>query len=231
MNCEEKLWIARARYGDDNAFSRLVETYQRPVFNLCYRMLGDPAEAEDAAQETFIRAYTRLASYDPNRKFSTWLLSIASHYCIDLLRRRRFSLVSWDDLPPWHWLSDPQPGPEEVALRHEAQDQAQKLVDTLPSDYRAAVILRYWHELTYQEIARALGVTLPAVKSRLFRARQMLAQADSKTETRPVSKRAVRSRNYSVFAGNVQALTKHSTTIKSTTRPSSSRRTLTLSVP
>lgn len=206
MNSDEKLWITRARRGDESAFSRLVETYQRPVFNLCYRMLGDPAEAEDAAQETFIRAYTRLASYDPNRKFSTWLLSIASHYCIDRWRRRRFSLVSWEDVPSLGWSSDPQPLPEEVTLRHEAQDQAQRLVDTLPPDYRAAVILRYWHELTYEEIAKTLGVTLPAVKSRLFRARQMLAQADSETETRPVWKRAVRPRDYPVFADNVQAL-------------------------
>ena len=79
MSDDEKLWIARARQGDDEAFAQLVEAYQRPVFNICYRMLGEPAEAEDAAQETFIRAYTRIESYDPKRKFSSWLLAIASH--------------------------------------------------------------------------------------------------------------------------------------------------------
>ena len=88
MSDDERLWIVRARRGDDEAFSRLVEAYQRPVFSVCYRMLGDAAEAEDAAQETFIRAYTCIDSYDPSRKFSSWLLAIASHYCIDLLRRR-----------------------------------------------------------------------------------------------------------------------------------------------
>jgi RNA polymerase sigma-70 factor (ECF subfamily) len=181
----EKDWIARARRGDDEAFTRLVDAYQRPVFNVCYRMLGDPAEAEDAAQETFIRAYTRLDSYDPKRKFSSWLLAIASHHCIDRLRRRRFSLVSWDDLPPWRWLPDPQPQPEEVALRHETQRRVQELLEKLPPDYRAAIILRYWHELSYEEIAEALDSTLPAIKSRLFRARQMMAQAATQAEIAP----------------------------------------------
>jgi RNA polymerase sigma-70 factor (ECF subfamily) len=179
---DEKLWIGRARQGDDDAFTQLVEAYQRPVFNLCYRMLGDPIEAEDAAQETFIRAYTRLGSYDPERKFSSWLLAIASHYCIDRLRRQRFGLVSWDDLPPWRWLSDSNPEPEEAALHQETQRHVRELLDRLPPDYKAAVILRYWHELSYEEIAQALDSTLPAIKSRLFRARQMLAQAATQAE-------------------------------------------------
>ena len=199
MSDDEQLWIARARQGDDDAFSQLVEAYQRPVYNVCYRMLGDPTEAEDAAQETFIRAYTRLNSYDPNRKFSSWLLAIASHYCIDRLRRRRFSMVSWDDLPPWRWLPDSDPQPEEVALRHEAQHHVQELVDKLPPDYRAAVILRYWHDLSYEEIAEALGSTLPAIKSRLFRARQMMAQAASQAEEEAA-------RNMPVFSNGVEAL-------------------------
>ena len=191
MSDDEELWIARARQGDGCAFTQLVEAYQRPVFNLCYRMLGDPAEAEDAAQETFIRAYTRLSSYDPARKFSSWLLAVASHYCIDQLRRRRFGLVSWDDLPPWRWLPDTHPEPEEVTLSHEAQRQVREILGTLPSDYRAAVILRYWHELSYEEIAEALDSTLPAIKSRLFRAREMMAQAVARTEATPARKSPV----------------------------------------
>jgi RNA polymerase sigma-70 factor (ECF subfamily) len=162
-------------------------------------MLGDPAEAEDAAQETFIRAYTRIDSYDPGRKFSSWLLAIASHYCIDRLRRRRFTLVSWDDLPPWRWLPDTDPQPEEVALRHEAQRQVQELLNQLPPDYKAAVILRYWHELSYEEIADTLNSTLPAIKSRLFRARQMMVKAATQAETTPTH-------NQPAFANGVEAL-------------------------
>lgn len=183
MNDDEKHWIARAQQGDDNAFTQLVEVYQRPVFNLCYRMLGNPSEAEDAAQETFIRAYTRLDSYDPSRKFSSWLLSIASHYCIDQIRRRRFNIVSLDDLPPWRWLPDPNPEPEQITLQNEAELQVHELLDTLAPDYRAAMILRYWHELSYEEIAEALESTVPAIKSRLFRARQMMANTVAQAQS------------------------------------------------
>jgi RNA polymerase sigma-70 factor (ECF subfamily) len=182
---EEQHWIAQSRRGDERAFGHLVDNYQRAVFNLCYRMLWDAAEAEDAAQETFIRAYTRLASFDPNRKFSTWLLAIASHYCIDRLRQRRLNLLSWDHLQPWRHPADPQPGPEEAALRSETQRYVQKLLAGLAPDYRAVLVLRYWHEFSYEEIAQALNSTVPAVKSRLFRARQMLAQAEARTQTRP----------------------------------------------
>ncbi len=174
MYADETLWIKRARRGDEGAFSQLVEAYQRPVFNLCYRMLGDAVEAEDAAQETFIRAYTRLTSYDPSRKFSSWMLAIASHYCIDRLRQRRMGLVAWDDLPPSNWLSDTQPRPEEVILDRETQRQIRGLLNSLPPDYRAVVVLRYWHELSYEEIAETLHTTVPAIKSRLFRARQVM---------------------------------------------------------
>jgi RNA polymerase sigma-70 factor (ECF subfamily) len=184
---EESRWLTHARCGDDAAFTRLVEAYQRPVFNLCYCMLGDPGEAEDAAQETFIRVYTRLASYDPKRKFLSWLLAIASHHCIDRLRRRRYSLVSWDALSLYDRLLQPnsQLRPEEAALRHEAQRQAQALLEALPPDYRAVVVLRYWHELSYQEIAETLTITLPAVKSRLFRARHLMVQVADQTEAAP----------------------------------------------
>ena len=178
-------WIISAQKGDADSFAKLVDAHQVYVYNLCYRMLGNPSEAEDAAQETFIRAYTRLASYDPDRKFSSWLLSIASHYCIDQLRRRRFSVISWDDLPPWRWLPDPNPQPEEMTLRHETQRHVRELLDTLAPDYRAAMVLRYWHELSYEEIAEALESTVPAIKSRLFRARQMMAEAAARAESGP----------------------------------------------
>jgi len=94
---QELLWLEQARRGDQTAFSRLVEAYQRPVYNLCYRMLGNAPEAEDAAQETFVRMYTKLHTYQPDRKLSSWVLSIASHYCIDRLRLRRGQWLSLDE--------------------------------------------------------------------------------------------------------------------------------------
>ena len=170
---EEKVWIQRALAGDQEAFACLVRAYQTAVYNLAYRMLGNATEAEDAAQETFLKAYTRLKTYDSGRKFSSWLLAIASHHCIDRLRQRRFAL-SLDELPPWRWLSSSS-RPEEVVIRSQERDEVHQLLDQLPTHYRAAVILRYWHDLSYQEIAEATETTESAVKSTLHRARQKLA--------------------------------------------------------
>jgi len=168
---QELLWLEQARRGDQAAFSRLVGAYQRPVYNLCYRVLGNAPEAEDAAQETFVRMYTKLHTYQPERKLSSWVLSIASHYCIDCLRRRRGQWVSLDEEPIATMLPSHNRGPEESALRQESRDEVQRLVDTLPPAYRVPLILRYWYDLSYVEIAEAMGLTLQAVKSRLHRAR------------------------------------------------------------
>jgi RNA polymerase sigma-70 factor (ECF subfamily) len=174
---QELRWIEAARQGDKSAFGRLVEAYQRPVFNLTYRMLRQREEAEDAAQETFLRAYRKLDSYDPAHKFSTWLLSIASHYCIDLLRRRRLTWLSLEEerLPPAAMKSE-RPGPEHRAMQSEREAQIQALLDVLAPDYRVVVLLHYWYGLSYEEIAETTDSTISAVKSRLFRARRTLAE-------------------------------------------------------
>ena len=139
---QEQHWIEAARGGDRDAFGRLVQAYQRPVYNLTYRMLGNAEEAEDAAQEVFIRAYRKLDTFDPQRKFSTWILSIASHYCIDRLRRRRLKWLSLEDerLPPSVLVSH-QDGPERNVMQSEHKAQIQSLLDTLSADYRAVVVL------------------------------------------------------------------------------------------
>lgn len=177
---DDTIWIARARAGDHEAFARLVEQYQTPIYNLTYRMLGDSAEAEDAAQEAFLRAYTRLSSYDPHRPFKTWLFSIASHHCIDRLRKRRLTWMSLDEpLPPnlASALAEPGPGPEERAVRGEQAALIQKHLARLSPEDRAVIVMRYWYDFSYEEIAEATGGTLSAIKSRLHRARLALADA------------------------------------------------------
>jgi len=173
---QERLWVLRARAGDDEAFTRLVEAYQNPVYNLAYRMLGSPTEAEDAAQETFVRVYARLSTYDPQRKFSSWLLSIASHYCVDRLRRRHGNTVSMEEIMSWRWLPDDKPKPEERTLAHEESATIQRLLSELPDQHRLVIILRYWQDMSYEEIAEVTGSTVSAVKSRLHRAREQMAQ-------------------------------------------------------
>jgi RNA polymerase sigma-70 factor (ECF subfamily) len=140
-------------------------------------MLGNAAEAEDAAQEAFLRAYTHLDRYDPERSFKTWLLSITSNYCIDRLRKRRLTWLSLEEpLPPHPALVSSEAGPEATAIAHELSVQIQTMLDGLSDEYRIVVILRYWYDLSYIEIAEILETTESAVKSRLFRARQALAK-------------------------------------------------------
>lgn len=174
---QEAVWLEQARKGDKAAFGNLIEAYQGPVFNLAYRMLNNAREAEEAAQEAFIRAYTRLDSYNPDHKFSTWMLSITSNYCIDLIRKRRALLLSIDEPLPAHpaLQSEKGKGPEGQALATEREQMVQELLQTLPEDYREAVILRYWYEMSYEEIAETMDTTVSAIKSRLFRARRDLA--------------------------------------------------------
>lgn len=178
MSDEEQVWLEQARQGDKAAFGQLIEAYQGPVYNLAYRMLGNRGEAEEAAQEAFIRAYTRLDTYDPSRKFSTWMLSITSNYCIDLLRKRRALLLSLDQPLPPHpaLMSDRAENPEAQASDTERERMVQALLEHLPEDYRQAVVLRYWYDLSYEEIADVMDTSISAIKSRLFRARRQLAE-------------------------------------------------------
>ena len=176
MNNVEPSWLGQALKGNAEAFTQLVETYQSPVYNLCCRMLGDGYEAEDAAQETFLRAYTNLHKYDRSRSFSTWLLSIAAHYCIDQIRKRRMTLISLDDNP----MVDPPDqtlGPEPALGQTELRRRIQGLLNNLGPQDRAVVIMYYWYDLAYEEIAQSLGLTLSAVKSRLHRARLALSES------------------------------------------------------
>ena len=175
---EEQVWLDQARRGDKVAFGKIIEAYQGPVYNLAYRMLNNSGEAEEAAQEAFIRAYTRLDSYNPNRKFSTWLLSITSNYCIDLIRKRRAILLSIDEPLPPHpsLMSEKSAAPEPQLVQSEQEDMVQALLAELAPEYREAVVLRYWHELSYDEIAEMMDTTVSAIKSRLFRARRQLAE-------------------------------------------------------
>jgi RNA polymerase sigma-70 factor (ECF subfamily) len=174
---DESELIERACAGDQVAFGQLVEKYQNRVYNLAYRMLSNPDEAEEAAQEAFLRAYTNLHRYDPNRSFKTWLLSITSHYCIDRIRRRH---IAWlplkEEIAVPMRFATPSPNPEAVTIRHEREAHIQRMLDGLSATDRAAITLRYWYDCSYEEIADVLDLTVSAVKSRLYRARRALAE-------------------------------------------------------
>ena len=159
---EEMALVLQAQQGSEEAFTRLVEQYQTPVYNLCYRMLGEIEYAEDAAQESFLRVYRNLARYDRQRSFATWLLSITAHYC--------------DDERPMEFPDASALNPEQETVRVEEQAMLQRVLQQLDATDRAAVILRYWYDFSEIEISQSLSLTVSAVKSRLHRARKELAR-------------------------------------------------------
>lgn len=189
----ELQWIRQALAGESEAFVQLIELYQRSVFNLCYRMLGNAEDAEDAAQETFLRAFHALRKYDQGRSFATWLLSIAAHYCIDQIRKRKMIVFSLEDLPDLEFATAEALPETTVAIR-EDQRRIQQLLQMLAETDRAAIILYYWYDFSYEEIAQTLSLTVSAVKSRLHRARRALAE--SWLEKYPTTLREVERKGY-----------------------------------
>jgi RNA polymerase sigma-70 factor, ECF subfamily len=189
---EERVLIQRAQAGDQEAFGGLVRAYQGPVYNLAYRMLGTPMEAEEAVQETFLRVYRGMKSYDPQQKLSSWILAIASHYCVDRLRRRRMTWLSLEDAPAAALAETTSEAPERGFLDREKEQEMQQLLSSLPETYRVVLVLRYWQDLSYEEIAEMLGSTESAVKSRLHRARELMADFVARQQTEQSSKRVER---------------------------------------
>ena len=175
MQETEAVWLVRVQNGDQQAFTHIVEAYQKPVYNLCYRMLNNAEDAEDAAQETFLRAYRSINQFDHSRQFSTWLLSIAAHYCIDQIRKNRMTIISLEDQPNQE-IPDKLPGPESTLSKRAEQDRMRLLLEKLNPTDREAVIMYYWYNYSYDEIAQSLSLSESAVKSRLHRARKEMAR-------------------------------------------------------
>ena len=197
---DELAWILQAQQGNDEAFTKLVEEHQTHVYNLCYRMLGEPEAAEDAAQETFLRAHQNLHRYDRTRSFATWLLSIGAHYCIDRLRRRKLSVFSMDeendDGASFEIRDTASPDPEVESVKREDRDRLHILLKDLDETDRAAIIMRYWYDFSEIEIADSLNLTVSAVKSRLHRARRALAGMWQEDEPRSPRARTERRKVY-----------------------------------
>jgi len=160
--------IQRSLGGDLEAWGEIVRRYKEAVFAVTVAVLRNRADAEDAVQEAFIRAYHKLSHYDLSRKFSTWLFAVSVNVAKNLRRKRRP-----DPLPKEVWAEDPA----HAAWRDELQHAVRDVVWSLPEEYRVPLILRYWHELPLEEIGEALGLPLGTVKTRLFRARALVKAA------------------------------------------------------
>ena len=173
--------VRGALNGAESAFRDIVLRYQRPVYGLIVRMVRNPSRAEELAQDTFVKAFRALHTYDAQRKFSAWILTIAHHVAIDELRK-----CSLDTEPLEQTTEDGErvrefadtsaPTPAVVAERAELADVLQRAIGRLRPEYREVVTLRYERELDYDEIADITGLPMGTVKSSLHRARKELAE-------------------------------------------------------
>ena len=179
MTREEELNILhRAQKGDGAAFEELVRAHEKTVYHLALRQLGSREDAEDAAQEVFLKAYTALGSFRGDSRVSVWLYRITNNVCVDMLRRRRetvsLSAVNDEGEPLELELPDERFDPAALAERKDLREHLGKALRQLPPDAREILLLRELGGQSYDEIAATLDLDLGTVKSRIFRARKKL---------------------------------------------------------
>lgn len=173
--------MLRVRDGDVRAFEELVSIHQRAVIGTVAKMLGHPDDAEDIAQQVFIRIWKSAKRYEPQAKFTTWLFTITRNLVFNEMRRRqRKPVVSFDEREDDFHIGTPDDSaknPDESILQRELEDAIDRAIEQLPEKQRLAVILRRYEDMPYEEIGEILDLSLPAVKSLLFRARTQLKES------------------------------------------------------
>jgi len=166
----EKALVEDTLRGDTRSFERLVEKYQRPLFNVAYRMLNDPEDSLDVTQTAFLKAYDKLGTYDSRYRFFSWIYRILVNESLHLIDRRRTAVPVPEELP------SRSPAPDDACHGNETARAVQNALQQLTTDYRTVIVLRYWGEMSHREIAEVLDVPEKTVKSRLFTARRRLSE-------------------------------------------------------
>lgn len=172
--------IIRIKQGDQGAFRQLVDIYKKQVYAICIRMVGIPQEAEDLAQETFLRAYTHIDRYQLDKKFSTWLYRIATNLSIDYLRKRKPSVYLDAEVPGTDGytlqsqLASNELAPDETVVQSEDRHLLLSAIGQLPIKYRTPIILKYIDDLSLLEISDILKLPVATVKTRIHRGREAL---------------------------------------------------------
>ncbi|ALC92589.1 RNA polymerase subunit sigma [Bacillus sp. FJAT-18017] len=180
MDALVKKRIKQVKKGDQDAFAEIVEIYKDKLFQLAFRMLGNRHEAEDIAQEAFIRAYVNINSYNQEYKFSTWLYRIATNLCIDRIRKKKpdfyldAEMAGTEGLNLYSRIPSETPLPEKELEKMELQETIQQEILKLPDKYRSAIVLKYIDELSLNEISEILDLPLGTVKTRIHRGREAL---------------------------------------------------------
>lgn len=181
---DEALWVERARQGDEAAFAAIYQRYERPIYSLIYRLLGDAEDAFDLTQDVFVKAYKALARTSPDLNLSAWLHRIASNACMDVLRRRKIvRWLPWD--PAEHANLTPakeSDEPERNLIQRETTLQVQAVLNKMAENYRLCLVLKEYQDLSCEEIADVMNISRAAVKSQLFRAREQFREVYNQYE-------------------------------------------------
>jgi RNA polymerase sigma factor (sigma-70 family) len=175
------LLVERAKQSDEKAFAELMQRYKKPVYHMILKMVRNVDDAEDLTIEAFAKAFRNLKKFNPDFTFSTWLFRIATNNCIDFIRKKKLDTMSISntykddngesvDID----IKDFNPDPQEEAIKGEKIEIIQSIVTKLPAKYQVLVRLRYFQELSYEEIAEEMKVPLGTVKAQLHRARELL---------------------------------------------------------
>lgn len=179
----ETVWVTRAQDGDATAFTHLVRTYEGELFRLSFRMLSDRGEAQDVVQDVFVLMWRQLPSLSDPRAFRSWIYQIATRRCLNVLRgteRQRTTLTRGSDIEaetsPGAQSAPEHEDPAQVAQASAAQRSLDQVLADLPSEQRACWVLHHLHDLTYAQIAYAVGTPASTVRGRISRARQNLAK-------------------------------------------------------
>jgi RNA polymerase sigma-70 factor (ECF subfamily) len=180
MVSREQRWVQKTLAGSEEAFADIVKRYQRPVFSIVVRMVRDAGLAEDLTQETFIKAFRALKTYDPRRKLSSWLFTIAHNTTIDHLRRKSLQTVpletDGEEPDPLYRLPvDGTASPERTAMSRDLARAFEQELQAIRPEYAEILVLRFQEGLAYEEISEVTGLPMGTVKTHLFRARRQLA--------------------------------------------------------
>lgn len=165
--------VRRCINGDNDAFSELVARYKKLVYNVVYNMINNKDDVNDIAQEVFLRIYRSLDRYNPEYKFSTWTVRIATNYCLDVLRKKKIDSIPIDEVIG---VSSAVDTPESCYIKTEQKQRINDELSKLPDKYRVPLILFHKNDLSYEEMSRVLNEPMSIIKNRLYRARQMLRE-------------------------------------------------------
>jgi RNA polymerase sigma factor (sigma-70 family) len=180
--------VEKAKEGSQRAYADLMQRYKDSIHFMALKMVNNKDDAMDLTVETFAKAFENLEKYKPDFAFSTWLFRIATNNCIDFIRKKKLTTMSIDSLVddegddrPYQIRSDSL-NPEEHSIKKQQNEQLKEIVERLPSRYRTLIMLRYFEELSYEEIAQQLDLPLGTVKAQLFRARDLLSNVMNKNK-------------------------------------------------